>query len=59
VRPANPPVALAYTGAISGNTYLVTLDRDTSLTTARGYDDVTGLGGLTYGLLSLLAAGKH
>jgi subtilase family serine protease len=59
VRPANPPVALAYTGAISGNTYLVTLDRDTSLTTARGYDDVTGLGGLTYGLLSLLATGKH
>ena len=59
VKPANPPLALAYTGAVSGTSYLVSLDRDSSLTTARGYDNVTGLGGLTYGLLTLLAAGRH
>jgi subtilase family serine protease len=59
VKPANPPVALAYTGAVSGNTYLITLDRDSSLKTTRGYDDVTGLGGLTYGVLALLAQGRH
>jgi subtilase family serine protease len=38
------PVALAYTSAHSGNDYLVTLGQDTSLQTATGYDNVTGLG---------------
>jgi subtilase family serine protease len=59
VVPQNPPLALVYTGATSHKTYLITLDRDSTLTTARGYDNVTGLGGLTYGLLSLLAQGRH
>lgn len=56
---ASPPVALAYDSHVSGNTWLVTLDRDTSLSTATGYDSVTGMGSLTYGLLNLLAAGRH
>jgi subtilase family serine protease len=41
------PVALAYTSAHSGNDYLVTLGQDTSLQTATGYDNVTGLGELS------------
>ncbi|SDQ70264.1 Subtilase family protein [Curtobacterium sp. UNCCL20] len=48
VRPPSSPIALAYTSATSGKDYLVTLDRDTSLTTARGYDDVTGLGAVSF-----------
>jgi subtilase family serine protease len=59
VKHANPPIALAYDSKVSGNSWLITLDRDTSLTTANGYDNVTGIGGLTYGLLTLLAAGRH
>lgn len=59
VVPQNPPLALAYTSAISGNSFLITLDQDTSLKTARRYDAVTGIGGVTFGLLSLLAAGRH
>lgn len=59
VKHANPPIALAYDSLVSGHTWLITLDRDTTLTTANGYDNVTGIGGLTYGLLTLLAAGRH
>jgi subtilase family serine protease len=59
VKHANPPVALAYDSLVSGHTWLITLDRDTSLSTANGYDNVTGIGELTYGLLTLLAAGRH
>jgi subtilase family serine protease len=59
VKHANPPVALAYDSMVSGHTWLITLDRDTSLSTANGYDNVTGIGELTYGLLTLLAAGRH
>jgi subtilase family serine protease len=59
ILPQNPPAALVYTSATSGNTYLNTLDRDSSLVTTRGYDNVTGMGELTYGLLSLLAQGRH
>jgi subtilase family serine protease len=59
VKHANPPVALAYDSLVSGHTWLITLDRDTSLTTATGYDNVTGIGGLTYNLLTLLAEGRH
>jgi subtilase family serine protease len=40
VTPTRTPVAVAR----RGGTALVTFDRDTSLVTARGYDDVTGLG---------------
>jgi subtilase family serine protease len=59
VKHANPPVALAYDSKVSGNSWFITLDRDSSLTTATGYDNVTGIGGLTYGLLTLLAEGRH
>jgi subtilase family serine protease len=59
VKHANPPVTLAYDSKVSGHSWLITLDRDTSLTTANGYDNVTGIGGLTYGLLTLLAEGRH
>ncbi|WP_241704013.1 S53 family peptidase [Leifsonia shinshuensis] len=59
VVPPNPPKALVYTSARSGNTYFITLDRDTSLKTAVGYDDVTGLGGVSFTLLSLVAQGRH
>jgi hypothetical protein len=59
VLPANPPIALAYTSKTSGNSYLVTLDHDTSLTTQRRYDDVTGIGAVSFTLLTLLAQGRH
>ncbi len=59
VKHANPPIALAYDSKVSGHSWLITLDTDTSLTTATGYDNVTGIGGLTYGLLTLLAQGRH
>lgn len=59
VVPQNPPQALVYTSRNSGNTYLITLDQDTSLKTAKGYDDVTGLGGVSFDLLSLVAQGRH
>ena len=59
VLPQNPPQALVYTSKISGNTYLVTLDQDTSLKTAKGYDDVTGLGGVSFDLLAWVAQGRH
>ncbi|GAA1449370.1 S53 family peptidase [Leifsonia poae] len=59
VLPLNPKSGVVYTSAISGNTYFVTFDQDTSLKTAKGYDDVTGLGGVSFGLLSQVAAGRH
>ncbi len=59
VVPQNPTQALAYTGRTSGNSYLVSLDQDSSLKTAVGYDDVTGLGGVSFTLLSLVAQGRH
>lgn len=46
VKPLNPQGAVVYKSARSGNTYLVSLDKDSSLTTTRGYDDTTGLGSL-------------
>jgi len=59
VQPQNPTKALVYTSAASGNSYLISLDQDTTLKTTRKYDAVTGIGGVTFGLLSLLAAGRH
>lgn len=59
VLPQNPTQALVYTSAISGNTYLVSMDQDTSLKTAKGYDPVTGLGGVSFDLLSWVAQGRH
>lgn len=55
----SPTQALVYTSKISGNTYLVSIGQDSSLTTTRGYDNVTGLGGLSFNLLRLVAAGRH
>ncbi|WP_255252591.1 protease pro-enzyme activation domain-containing protein [Curtobacterium sp. 'Ferrero'] len=55
VRPPRSPIALAYTSATSGKDYLVTLDHDTSLTTARGYDDVTGLGAVSFSGMTQVA----
>jgi len=57
--PQNPPQALVYTSRNSGNTYFITLDNDTSLKSAKGYDDVTGLGGVSFTLLNLVAQGRH
>jgi subtilase family serine protease len=59
VVPQSPPLAVAYTSKTSGNSYLVSFDRDTSLATAKGYDNVTGLGGVSFSLLSLIAQGRH
>jgi subtilase family serine protease len=58
VKPGSQ-IALAYTGAVSHNSYLVSLDLDTSLKTTVKYDDVTGIGGVSFGLLSLLGQGRH
>ncbi len=44
VTPQQQQTALAYTSSHSGNDYLVSLGHDTSLQTAAGYDNVTGLG---------------
>jgi subtilase family serine protease len=48
VVPTRTPVAIAFTSTNPASTCytscLITEDRDTSLTTAYGYDDVTGLG---------------
>jgi len=59
VVPQPTQQALAYTSARSGNSYLVSLDLDSSLKTAKGYDDVTGLGGVSFDLLSWVAQGRH
>ena len=59
VQPLHPTKALVYTSAYSGNSYLISLDQDTTLKTPRRYDAVTGIGGVTFGLLSLVAAGRH
>jgi subtilase family serine protease len=59
VKPQNPPTALVYTSKRSGNTYLVSLDRDTSLVTTVKYDDVTGIGGVSFSLLALLGHWRH
>jgi subtilase family serine protease len=59
VVPPTPPVAVAYTSKTSGNSYLMTFNTDTSLTTARGYDNVTGLGGISFNLLHQVALGRH
>ncbi|WP_439688791.1 S53 family peptidase [Curtobacterium sp. SP.BCp] len=55
VQPPGSPIALAYTSATSGKDYLVTLDHDTSLSTAKGYDDVTGLGSVSFSGLTRAA----
>jgi subtilase family serine protease len=57
-----PPTqqALAFTSPSTGSKYLVSLDLDTSLQTARGYDDVTGLGSMNYQFaLAVARQGDH
>lgn len=57
VQPPAGPAALAYTSRTSGNRYLVSLDHDTSLATAKGYDDVTGVGSMSYRVAAAMANG--
>lgn len=51
------PIALAYTSAYSGHDYLVTLNQDLSLKNAPGYDDITGLGSVSFAALT--GVGRH
>ena len=46
VQPLSPPGAVVFTSKTSGNTFLVSLDKDSSLTTTKGYDQTTGLGSI-------------
>ncbi|MFI5084297.1 MAG: protease pro-enzyme activation domain-containing protein [Actinomycetales bacterium] len=59
VRPLAQQPVLAYTSRTSGNQYLLTMDHDTSLVTAKGYDDVTGVGSMSYRLAAALADHGH
>jgi len=45
------PFPLAFTSEVTGYTYLVTGNRDTSLTVRPRYDDVTGLGAIDFAFL--------
>jgi subtilase family serine protease len=53
------PAAVAYTSKTSGRSFLVSLNTDTSLTTAQGYDDVTGLGAMSFAIAHRVALGGH
>jgi subtilase family serine protease len=46
VQPLKPAGAVVYTSASSGNMFLISLDKDSSLTTTKGYDQTTGLGSI-------------
>ena len=46
VQPLSPPGAVVFTSTTSGNTFLVSLDKDSSLATTKGYDQTTGLGSI-------------
>jgi len=59
VLPLVPKSGVAYTSARTGHNFLITFDTDTTLKTTAKYDDVTGLGGVSFSLLSLLAQGRH
>ncbi|MGA0568294.1 S53 family peptidase [Rathayibacter sp. KR2-224] len=59
VQPPSQEVAVVYTSKTSGRSFLMTLNHDTSLTVAKGYDDVTGLGAVSFDLAHSLALGKH
>ncbi|MDQ6753957.1 MAG: S53 family peptidase [Actinomycetota bacterium] len=56
VQPAAGPAALAYTSRTTGNRYLVSLDHDTSLATTKGYDNVTGVGSMSYRVATAMAS---
>ncbi|WP_334172114.1 S53 family peptidase [Sinomonas sp.] len=58
-RDVVPPAqekAVAFSSTISGNTYLVGMNHDSSLFTAPGYDDVTGVGSMTEAFAQQVAA---
>lgn len=57
VAPQPSPQALVFSSSVSGASYLVGTDQDTSLTTAPGYDDVTGLGSMTVRFATAVAGG--
>ena len=46
IVPPTTPRAIVFTSPSTGITRLITLDTDTSLKTAKGYDDVTGIGSI-------------
>lgn len=55
VKPLQPQGAVVYTSKRSGNTFLISLDKDSSLRTTRGYDQTTGLGSVdVYAIASAL-----
>ncbi|MGA7203523.1 MAG: S53 family peptidase [Specibacter sp.] len=49
--------ALAFTSPSTGNKYLVSMNLDTSLQTTRGYDDVTGIGSMSYRFAQAISRG--
>lgn len=59
VQPPSQEVAVVYTSKTSGRSFLMTLNHDTSLTVTKGYDDVTGMGAMSFDLAHLLAQGRH
>lgn len=59
VVPPQTQQALAFTNATTGKRYLVSLNLDTSLETAKGYDDVTGLGSMNYGFALAISQQGH
>lgn len=50
------PFPLAYSSRLSGNEYVIVGNRDTSLSVTPGYDDVTGLGAISFDALRRTAA---
>ncbi|ALE04693.1 hypothetical protein AL755_01425 (plasmid) [Arthrobacter sp. ERGS1:01] len=50
--------ALAFTNPTTGNKYLVSLNMDTSLKTTKGFDDVTGIGSMSYRFAQAIS-GNH
>ncbi|MGO4383578.1 protease pro-enzyme activation domain-containing protein [Specibacter sp. RAF43] len=60
VVPQKTQPVLAYTSARSGSQYLLSMDHDTSLATAKKYDAVTGVGSMSYRFaLALNRHGRH
>ena len=59
MQPPSQEVAVVYTSKTSGRSFLMTLNHDTSLTVTKGYDDVTGMGAMSFDLAHLLAQGRH
>ncbi|NNC13950.1 S8/S53 family peptidase [Planctomonas sp. JC2975] len=59
VQPPSSPVAVVYTSKTSGRSFLMTLNTDTSLKVTKGYDDVTGMGAISFDLAHQMALGRH